>query len=209
MALIQGVEFSLFWDIDRVKLKILPFSGRVEWLRNRVGQVLVTPLNALAKLESSTTLVWLAVTELVCAGIESLAGFYGKNKQAPAPHAHLSQFCRFVNAFMDSNFSSTAQNVKGENWTYCQHLQEYFRNGLDHGFSIEWGSLWHDGEDGTHGYLRPAGDGNGIAIDPRMLLSDFRQAVDKYFARLLKDGETSTTGKNFQKRFDAILCDTQ
>jgi hypothetical protein len=26
---------------------------------------------------------------------------------------------------------------------------------------IEWGGLWHDGEDGTHGYLRSAGGRQG------------------------------------------------
>ena len=81
MALIPGVDFSFFWDLDRTKLKTLPFFGCVEWLQNRVDQVLVKPLDALAILEGNT-MVWLAVTELVCAGIESLAGFYGKDSQA-------------------------------------------------------------------------------------------------------------------------------
>jgi hypothetical protein len=197
--LIQGNNFSLWWDIDRQELKNLNFLGRVEWLENRTELVLIDPLNELANL-TNKAFVWMAVTELVCAGIESLAGFYGKDKRTQA-----RPFCRFVNAFMDPDFSKIAKGIKGEDWTYCEHLQTYFRNGLDHGFSIEWGGLWHDGEDGTHGYLRPAGDGNGIAIDPRALVPDFRQAVYKYFAQLLRDGKNSTTGKNFQKRFDAIL----
>lgn len=197
--LIQGINFSLWWDIDRQELKNLDFLGRVEWLENRTKRVLIDPLNELANL-TNKAFVWMAVTELVCAGIESLAGFYGKDKRTRA-----RPFCRFVNAFMDPDFSKIAKSIKGEDWTYCKHLQTYFRNGLDHGFSIEWGGLWHDGEDGTHGYLRPAGDGNGIAIDPRVLVPDFRQAVEKYFAQLLRDGENSPTGRNFQKRFDAIL----
>lgn len=90
-------------------------------------------------------------------------------------------------------------------WTFCQHLQEYFRGGLDHGFAIEWGGLWHSGEDGTHGYLRLAADGKGISVDPRELLTDFRQAVSAYFSRLESDGENSIIGENFQNRFNRIL----
>jgi hypothetical protein len=106
---------------------------------------------------------------------------------------------------MHSDFYRKAHSATGDSWTYCQHLQEYFRGGLDHGFAIEWGGLWHDGEDGTHGYLRQAGDGKGIAIDPRTLLNDFCNAVDTYFDRVLRDGENSIIGENFQNRFNRIL----
>jgi hypothetical protein len=204
MTIIQGEEFSLFWDIDRIKLKVLPFTGRVEWLQKRVEQVLLNPLKVLEKAETNA-FVWLATTELVCAGIESLAGFYGDGRHGPDPHPNLRPFCRFVYKFMSSNFALRAQSANGESWTYCQHLQEYFRGGLDHGFAIEWGGLWHDGEDGTRGYLRPASDGKGIAIDPRKLLTDFCQAVDGYFSKLLREGENSITGENFQNRFNRIL----
>lgn len=204
MVEIEGCKFSLFWDIDRANLKRLSFSGRVEWLQKRIEEVLLKPLKALEQVEGET-LVWLAVTELVCAGIEALAGFYGDGRYSPDQHASLKPFCRFVYVFMHSDFSRKAQSASGETWTYCQHLQEYFRGGLDHGFAIEWGGLWHDGDNGMVGYLRPVNDGKGIAVDPRVLLNDFRQAVDAYFKQLLRDGENSIIGENFQKRFDRIL----
>ena len=191
MPTIEGIEFSLFWDKDRDALKSLSFPGRAEWLRERVEAVLLKPLDTLKS--EPKTFVWLAATELVCAGIEAFAGFYGK------------RFCEFVHEFMHADFANTAKNAKGKTWTYCQHLQEYFRNGLDHGFSIEWGGLWHDGENGMPGYLRPVSDSKGIAIDPLTFLDDFRKAVDAYFKKLTIDGENSITGKNFQKRFNAIL----
>lgn len=203
--MIEGVEFELFWDKDRGKLKSLSFEGRAKWLRQRVEMLLIEPLTVLEKAATPTTFVWLAVTELICAGIESLAGFYGDGRHDPDPHPNLRPFCRFVYKFMSSNFALKAQSANGETWTYCQHLQEYFRGGLDHGFAIEWGGLWHDGEDGTHGYLRLAGDGKGIAIDPRALLKDFCEATNEYFSKLLRDGENSITGENFQKRFNRIL----
>jgi len=55
------------------------------------------------------------------------------------------------------------------------------------------------------GYLRPAYDGKGIAIDPNSFLEDFRQAVDAYFQKVEKEGEKSLIGENFQKRFNNIL----
>lgn len=190
---IEGTEFELFWDVDRDRLKGLSFTGRTEWLEQRVSESLLKPLNALSAVESTTS-VSLAITELICAGIQSLASFYRK------------RFCDFVRAFMDQDFSTKqAKNIDGKDWTYCDHLRMYFRNGLDHGFAIEWGGLWLSGEDGTVGYLRSARNGEGIAIDFRMLLSDFRHAVDKYFALLRREGESSTIGKNFQNRFENLL----
>jgi hypothetical protein len=203
MVEIQGTEFSLWWDVDRAKLKGLSFDGRVEWLRKRIDEVLFKPLAVMEKAEHETR-VWLAVTELICGGIEAIAGFYGTGHHGPT-HRRPNLFCHFVSDFMDKDFSKTALNAKGQSQTYCRHLQDYFRGGLDHGFSIEWGGLWHDGEDGTVGYLRKAGDGNGIAVDPRMLLNDFRQAIHAYFVKLATDGANSTIGNNFQKRFTAIL----
>ena len=200
MPEIEGTDFSLFWDVDRERLKGLSFPGRSEWLKLRVQETLLKPLDALVAVEK-TTFVWLAITELLCAGIESLGGFYGRNRTKSDPEP----FCRFVHAFMSADFSKQAKNTQGKNWTYCEHLQKYFRSGLDHGFAIEWGGIWHSGEDGTTGYLRAAGDGKGIAIDPRILLDDFRQAVDKYFAQLCQEGENSTVGKDFQNRFENLL----
>jgi hypothetical protein len=80
---------------------------------------------------------WLAITELVCAGIEALGGFYGNGQ-----HRGEKPFCKFVYAFMHSGFGKVAAGSDGKPRTYCQHLQDYFRHGLDHGFSIEWGGIW-------------------------------------------------------------------
>jgi hypothetical protein len=198
--IIENQEFTLFWDRDRQKLRTLSYEGCVEWLRRRINAILLKPLQVLKDRERDA-FVWLAATELVCAGIEALSGFYGNGRHGTAK----SSFCRFVHAFMHSDFSLKTKNIDGDNWTYCEHLRAYFRSGLDHGFSIEWGGLWHDGEDGTHGYLRPAGDGEGIAICPRQLLADFSIATDRYFERLLQDGKNSVIGQNFQSRFRAIL----
>jgi len=71
MPEINGIQFSLFWDRDRTALKTLSFPERVMWLEKRVDETLLKPLKALEKIESDT-FVWLAITELVCAGIESL-----------------------------------------------------------------------------------------------------------------------------------------
>jgi hypothetical protein len=82
MVEIQGTEFSPWWDVDRAKLKGLSFDGRVEWLRKRIDEVLFKPLAVLEKAEHETR-VWLAVTELICGGIEAIAGFYGTGHHGP------------------------------------------------------------------------------------------------------------------------------
>ena len=193
-------DFTYMWDIDRPVLGGLSFQQRVEWLRQRIDRTLLQPI---AVLEASHTgvFVWLAITELVCAGIEALGGFLGNNQFGQA-----SPFCRFVRKFMHSDFSKLALAQDGSSISYCEHLQKYFRNGLDHGFVINWGGLWLANEPGfSGGYLRPNKDGNGIAVCPEMLLSDFRKAIDRYFDRLRSDGEQSVIGRNFTSRFESIM----
>jgi hypothetical protein len=205
MITIEGYEYTLFWDLDRDKLSGLSFSGRLRWLRERIDLVLLKPIDVIVSAEEQVY-AWMAVTELVCAGIDALAGFYGDGRHGADVRADVSPFCRFVDAFMSDDFSSRkAPDAKDKEWTYCQHLQKYFRDGLTHGFAIEWGGLKHAGENGLAGYLRPASDGRGIAICPRSLLEDFRHAVEIYFDKLVREGKDSLIGQNFSKRFDGIL----
>jgi hypothetical protein len=196
---IQGIQFRLFWDMDRPKLATLSFLGRVQWLHMRTIEILLKPLEVLKNNENEA-LVWIAGTELICAGIQSLATFYGNGA-----HGVGTPFCRFVHSFMHGDFSKTEKDKNGDLKTYCWHLQEYFRNPLDHGFAIEWGGIWNNGENGMAGYLRACNDGKGIAIDPKLLLDDFCRAVAAYFEKLAKEGENSLMGENFQGRFNAIL----
>jgi len=202
MVDIEGKQFALFWDIDRAKLPSLTFEGRASWLRQRLDFTLLKPIDAIIERETDV-FPWLAVAELVCAGIEALAGFFG-NRQ----HGTGTPFCRFVYAFMHGDFCREALDANGELKTYCEHLQAYFRNGLAHGFGIEWGGLWNANAQNLPGYLRPNADGRGIAICPRGLLSDFRQAIEAYFDRLVREGENSLVGRNFAERFEAILQGT-
>jgi len=186
MAEIQGRNFTLFWDLDRDRLAELPFAGRVVWLRARITETLLNPLAVLENADGAA-FVWLATTELVCAGIEALGGFYGGGKDG-----RNTPFCRFVDAFMHGDFSKRALDRNGKERSYCEHLQEYFRNGLDHGFAVEWGRLWKADDPSAPGYLRPNPSGEGIAVCPYMLLADFREAVERYFERLL-----STAFRNY------------
>jgi hypothetical protein len=197
-------NLTYFWDIDRSILDSLPFGERVEWLRQRVDRTLLQPIAILEKAHTSA-FVWMAITELVCAGIEALAGFYGDGRHDDGMPTDTTPFCRFVRAFMHDDFNRVEDNAKGERWTYCQHLQKYFRDGLAHGFSIEWGGLLKAGENGSEGYLRPAPDGRGIAICPCLLLEDFRHAIEMYFDKLTREGKNSLMGQNFCRRFRGIL----
>jgi hypothetical protein len=205
MATIEDKEYSLLWDIDRSSLSSLGFAGRTDWLQQRIQLVLLNPIEVLVESEQKP-FPWLASTALVCDGIEALSGFYSDGRYGKDSSSNTKPFCRFVHAFMHSNYSMEARNSKGEMWTFCQHLQEYFRNGLGHGFSVEWGGLWYsDDRNQQPGYLRPAQDGRGIAICPRALLEDLQRAAESYFAKLRTEGENSLIGQNFQERFNAIL----
>ncbi len=205
MANIEGTEFTFLLDIDRPYLSGLSFAGRTEWLEQRIQLTLLTPIDVLVESQQKP-FPWLATTALVCDGIEALSGFFGDGRHGIGSASGTSPFCRFVHGFMHSNFSRELPNARGELWTYCQHLQEYFRNGLGHGFSVEWGGLWYsDDPNQQRGYLRPAQNVRGIAICPRTLIEDFRSAVKLYFSKLRNDGENSLVGQNFQDRFNAIL----
>jgi hypothetical protein len=199
MLEIEGTQFSLMWDIDRLPLGDLTFTGRVSWLRHRLDFVLLWPIDAIVGREADI-FPWLAVTELVCAGIEALGGFYGDGQ-----HGDGSPFCRFVFAFMHGDYARLAPDGRGSTKTYCEQLQAYFRNGLAHSFGIEWGGLWNADTANLPGYLRPNINGQGIAVCPKELLRDFRCAVDLYFDRLVREGESSLIGRNFAKRFSSIL----
>ena len=202
MLEIEGKPFTLFWDMDRGALASLSFDGRTKWLHARINEVLLKPLSRLEDVYSEDLFVWLVITDLVCAGIEAMGGFFGNRKHGPG-----TNFCRFVSRFMHCDFTEkTASNEVGQDVSYCNHLQTYFRGGLAHGFKIEWGGLWmaNDPICPEKGYLRRAPDGKGIAVCPRMLLDDFRQALAAYFQRLADEGENSTIGQNFAERFEAI-----
>lgn len=201
----EGKEFRLFWDMDRKPLQTLSFEGRANWLRHRLNFTLLKPIEAIVD-TGEDVFAWLAVTELVCAGIDALSGFYGdKRLAALAGVPEQPPFCRFVYAFMHSDFSREILDSKGKNRMYCEHLYMYFRGGLAHGFGIEWGGLWNANTEGLEGYLRPNFDGQGVAICPRAFLTDFRQAVGAYFQKLIREGENSTMGRNFRERFETIL----
>jgi len=200
MADIEGKNFTLFWDFDRDALRDLNFVGRIEWLRLRVNETLLRPISLL-EMHIGEAFVYLAVVELVCAGIESLSDFYGNGN-----HGKGSQFCRFVYKFMSSDYEGEALDNEGRSISFCEHLRKYFRNGLDHGFSIQWGGLWHaDEPDLTPGYLRHNKKNEGIAVCPKAFVKDFQNAVELYFQQLSKEGEHSVIGRNFTKRFKSIL----
>ena len=124
MPQIEGKEFTLFWEFDRDALATLPCNGTVQWLRERTTVTLLEPL-ALLTQGADAVFVWLASTELVCAGIEALGGFYGNGRLGKG-----TSFCRFVESFMHSDFSRQAHDHRGKSITYCEHLQKYFRSGL-------------------------------------------------------------------------------
>src|SRR5262245_9151143 len=195
---IEGTSFTLFWELDRESLSRLSFLGRVEWLQLRTHKTLLDPL-AMLEQQNGSAFVWLAVTELVCAGIEALGGFHGGKKNG----SH-SSFCNFVNSFMRSDFKREAPDLSGQPRTYCWHLQEYFRNGLDDTLGVRYGMLWLSTESDLEGYLRPDPGGVGIAVCPQMLLDDFRHAVDSYFAKLSREGPESLIGINFHRGFERV-----
>jgi hypothetical protein len=83
-------DLTYFWDIDRPVLKALLFAGRVDWLRKRIDKTLLQPIAILEKAHTDA-FVWLAITELVCAGIQALGGFLGDSQFGQG-----TPFCRFV-----------------------------------------------------------------------------------------------------------------
>ena len=196
---IEGKEYTLFIDYDRANLVSLSNKGKIKYFDLRVKKILLNPLKIMTKKrvfielepKDGSSVAWLCIVSLMCAGIEATAGFYKGD-------ASRQSFLDFIYKYMNSDFKNNKFNGK----TYGQCIRDYFRNGLSHGFCIKQGGVEHFPK-----YFEV--NKYDLQMNPRYFLKDFQQAFVNYVKDLRSETPTSVTVKNFIKRFDNVFIKGQ
>ena len=212
-AVIEGMEFTLFYDYDQLrdgKLSRLTDSGKVQWFSDRMDMVFVDPLGRIfdtasvahRELNSSPDdikprTIMIGAFALLLNGIESCGSFI---TDFP-PSTNKKNWRRF-NAFMTKYMSVWNAMVVGtshKNKNMIAILWEHFRNGIAHGFSVTSGGIEYLG--GPRWRVS-----SGIMeIDPVLFFKDFLRAKDD----LLRDinDKMAREHAHFLKRFrDVYPC---
>lgn len=203
---IAGMKFSGFWDDDSRFLTSLGYEDRLEWLEFRFTAVLRGPLNLLVSLEGREY-IWFAAVQLICSGIEGLAGFEFEGNDT-------KRFEQFADSYLDRSVwrnralyipkpGGRAQAPQSPAW----HLYTYFRSGLSHNLRIKHGALLHK-EDGGPDYadVRDIGSKTkALCIAPRALYRDFVSGTNRFFQAMQVAGTQKQS--NFMRTFDTCLTE--
>jgi hypothetical protein len=203
---IDGTEFSGFPGRDFPKLAGLTFHGRVTWVEYRFNAFFLDTFDRLVGLENDSY-IWLCVVNLLTSAVEALAHFDFGDKSGQV------RFANFVTRYFDPAFRIPMQlgeppHAKGRAApTSAEQFYKYFRSGLAHSFCIEWGGLQHREQAGT-AYLFETPQGhngeNALAIAPRELVADFRQATKHYFAAIRMRQPHESEYIQFNARFQEV-----
>lgn len=203
---IEGTEFSGFPGRDFPKLSGLTFEGRVAWVEYRFQAFFLDAFDRLVALENESY-VWLCVVNLLTSAVEALAHFEFSDRSGQV------RFADFVRRYFDPAFSvpmtlGEPPNAAGRPArTSADQFYKYFRSGLAHSFCIEWGGLQHREEAGTP-YLFETPQGHrgehALAIAPRELVKDFRQAATRYFVAIRTRQSHEPEYIQFNARFEDV-----
>jgi hypothetical protein len=203
---IDGIDFSGFPGRDFQKLGGLKFEGRVVWVEYRFRAFFLDTFDRLVSLEDESY-IWLCVVSLLTSAVEALAHFEFNDRSGQI------RFAQFVRRYFDPAFSAPMRldephNAEGRAApTSADQFYKYFRSGLAHSFCIEWGGLLHK-EDGAPAYLFETPQGHhgerALAIAPRELVNDFRQAAKRYFAAVRVRQPHEPEYIQFNHRFDEV-----
>lgn len=192
---IQGYDFELYKEYDRVNLARINYEGKVYWFKARVDLVLIKPLEVLTEdsireeFKKNGGDILLCYGTLICNGIEALGSFY-------KGRASYKSFRAFVLNYMDTRW----QNRRADGVPYWKALRDDFRNGLAHGFTVDKG-----GFEASQNYfeMRPI----GLEIDEKMFFNDFKKGYERFINDLIGASPISPSRLNFEKRFKEIFID--
>ncbi|HLJ88553.1 MAG TPA: hypothetical protein VKZ53_17165 [Candidatus Angelobacter sp.] len=212
MIEIEGRSFTGFAGFDAGDLPQLSYIGHLQWLKHRYELVFLTPFKKLVGLDSSDCYVWLCVTNLLCAAVEAFADFEFDG-------TGMERFSGFVEKYFSAEFTTSRLTLDDPRprgnppvavTTPAQHLYKFFRCGLAHSFAIEWGGLRHR-EDGAPSYLferTPMAASNSLGVVPRDLVTDFLNAIEKFFQQAASWKQGTPEANRFEKRFREVflLC---
>jgi len=203
---IEGVEFSGFPGRDFPKLTGLSFQGRVDWVEYRFQAFFLDTFDRVVSLEN-VSYIWLCVVNLLTSAVEALAHFEFNDRSGQIRFAH------FIERYFDPAFRVPMRlgeppNAEGRRaLTSAEQFYKYFRSGLAHSFCIEWGGLQHR-EEGATAYLFETPQGHhgerALAIAPRELVEDFREAAKRYFVALRARHPHEPEYIQFNDRFEGV-----
>ena len=203
---IQGIEFTGFPGRDFYDLQRLDFAGKVDWVEYRYRTFFLDTFTKLVASEADSY-IWLCVVNLLTSAIDGFASFESRDRSG------MVRFSLFVERYFSPDFSQPVHLDEPPlahgrpAYSRAEHLYKYFRSGLAHSFCIEWGGLLHR-EDGASSYLFEATQGQhgerSLGVVPRELVSDFLQAVEKYFAALRRRQSTEKEFIAFTARFQKV-----
>jgi hypothetical protein len=204
---IEGQQFSGFPGRDSHGLMALSFQGRISWVEYRYRTFFLDTFDRVVALEQESY-VWLCVVNLLTSAIEAFAHFEFEDKVG------MVSFSKFVERYFGPAFRApmTLDDCPNVHYnrparTSAEHLYRYFRSGLAHSFCIEWGGLQHREEAGTP-YLFETQLGRqgerALAIAPRELVQDFREAVERYFATLRARQPQEPEHIQFNQQFEIV-----
>jgi hypothetical protein len=205
---IGGVLFQGMPGLDKDNLSKLDHVGRVLWLKYRFDTFFIDPFRKFVALDGQGTYIWLCAVNLLCTAVEALASFELNLGRGNG----MQEFAQFVEghfpAFGAVPFELDEPALKGNPARRpAEHLYRYFRNGLAHGFCIEWGGLLHR-EDGAPDYLstrNPLGTLKSLVIAPRDLIAEFEIAICDFFSKAASWPIGSSEYACFNERFESVF----
>lgn len=204
---IEGSQFCGFPGRDSPRLMGLTFQGRISWVEYRYQTFFLDTFDRLVALEDESY-IWLCVVNLLTSAVDALSHFEFSNNSG------MERFASFVERYFSPAFRApmnldeppTAHHRHPAR-TSAEQFYRYFRSGLAHSFCIEWGGLQHREEAGTP-YLFEARQGHhgerALAIAPRELVDDFRQAATRYFAAIRARQPHEPEYIQFNARFEDV-----
>lgn len=180
-AIIEGVEFTLFYDYDELrdhKLYKISDEGRIEWFQQRMNVVFLEPLRRIFDQDSLAhkelcshekeykpvrTVMIIAFSSLLN-GAESLGSFL-----VPiSTRGNKPKFIAFVQR-MPHSWASISEK-----------LWKDFRNGIAHQFVVPNGGIEFKGSEERYWY-ESCGNYEILKVEPVTFFRDFRRTVKKMF----------------------------
>jgi hypothetical protein len=188
-------------DEDRPHLVWLSPAEKIDYFEQRVGMVLVRPVDAmyhetdiiLGRPDTSGLLV--VNTAIICA-VEACGRFFLGHVGPAKKGENWERFDGFVGRYMNAGFKKTLRQK-----TYTGHVWTNFRNGLAHGFAVCRGGFEQHMPGDAYFDVR---DGR-LVIDPHQLWADVKQAIARYLDDLRAAGPGDKIVVNFLKVFDAVF----
>ena len=198
MKMIEGIEFTLFYDYDQLrdkKLGSLTDDGKIEWFRLRMEMVFLEPLrrifdkksvahlelNSPAESEWPRAAVMTAAFSILLNGVEALGSFLAYSTTFTHEHnkkrtKNYFAFREFIIRYM-TNWDTKVEGTSYKTSYLPEILWEHFRNGIAHAFVVKGGGIDYKA-DHTRWVVEPNGY---LEIGPVIFFNEFMCGLNFFF----------------------------